>query len=69
VGAAGATTALAPGALMSGASGVPGFSLTIRKRTTSSAIRRVRSRPFSSSGVPAWNCSRWYFAVALWAIG
>ncbi len=50
VGAAGTTAALAPGALMSGASGVPGFSLTIRKRTTSSAIRRVRSRPLSSSG-------------------
>ncbi len=51
-GAGAATTAaLAPGALMSGASGVPGFSLTIRKRTTSSAIRSERSSRSSSSGV------------------
>ena len=35
---------------MSGASGRPGFSLMIRKRTTPSVMRSVRSRPLSSSG-------------------
>ena len=38
-------------AIVSGASGVPGASLMIRKRTTSSAIRSVRLSVSSSSGV------------------
>ena len=43
---------------MSGASGTPGRSLMMRKRSTSSAMRSERSSVRNSSGVSAWNCSR-----------